>query len=324
MHEGASRPAISYAAPEDSMPKQAMIRLIERLSGRQRILRAYEEVRRTRRQGDDIWALAVRSLDITVRFSAEKLVTIPKEGPLVVVANHPFGVVDGIVICHLISMVRKDFRVMAMSTLSRVPELRDQILPINFAGTREAAIASARSRRAARLLLDAGGCVIIFPAGAVSTARHMFGPAHDADWHPFAGRLILDHEAAVLPVRFEGKNSLLFQLASRISPTLRLSLLLPETAGRIGTTVGANLGDVIPFEVLRSFEAPKALIDYLRRLTYAIDLDRTTGPAPPRRSGQAPSRWAAPGGRQSTTATPRQVSSSAPTSLADRCVCSGP
>ena len=76
----------------------------------------------------------------------------------------------------------------------------------------------------------------------------MFGPADDADWHPFAGRLIIDHEAAVLPVRFDGKNSLLFQLASRLSPTLRLSLLLQEAARRIGTTVDAHLGDVLPFD----------------------------------------------------------------------------
>ena len=279
---------ISDAAPGDSVLKQAMIRLIERLSGRQRIVRAYEEVCRIRQQGDDIWALAVRSLDITVRFSVDRFVTIPKKGPLVVVANHPFGVVDGLVICHLISMVRKDFKVMAMSTLCSVPEVLDQVLPINFAGTREAAMASARSRRGATLLLDAGGCLIILPAGAVSTARHVFGPAHDADWHPFAGRLVIDHEAAVLPVRFEGKNSLLFQLASRISPTLRLSLLLPETAGRIGTTVEANSGDVIPFRALRSLENPKALIEHLRRVTYAVDLDKTTWSARSRRSGLAP------------------------------------
>jgi putative hemolysin len=152
-----------------------------------------------------------------------------------------------------------------------VPEVRDQVLPINFSGTREAVTASARPRRAARLLLGAGGCLIIFPAGAVSTARRVFGPADDADWHPFAGRLIMDHEAAVLPVRFEGKNSLLFQLASRLSPTLRLSLLLQETAKRIGTAIEAQVGDVLPFEALRPYGDPKALVDHLRRVTYAIE-----------------------------------------------------
>ena len=96
------RTVISYAAPEDSMLKQAMIRLVERLSARRRIMRAYEEARQTLQPGDDIWAVAVQSLDLTVRYSAEKLAAVPRTGPLVVVANHPFGVVDGLVVCHLI------------------------------------------------------------------------------------------------------------------------------------------------------------------------------------------------------------------------------
>jgi hypothetical protein len=87
MDDGLRSTVISYAAPEDSLPKQAMIRLIEGLSARRRIVRAYEEARRTRRPNDNIWALAVRSLDITVRYSADKLAAVPKEGPLVVVAT---------------------------------------------------------------------------------------------------------------------------------------------------------------------------------------------------------------------------------------------
>jgi putative hemolysin len=280
MDDGLRSTVISYAAPEDSLAKQAMIRLIERLSARRRIVRAYEEARSTLRPGDDIWAVAVRSLDITVRYSAEKLAAVPKEGPLVVVANHPFGVVDGLVVCHLVSTVRTDFKVVAMSTLCRVPEVREHVLPINFAGTREAVTVSARSRRAARALLDAGGCLIIFPAGAVSTARRVFGRAVDADWHPFAGRMIMDYEAAVLPIRFDGKNGLLFQLVSRVSPTLRLSLLLQEAARRIGTAVDAHLGEILPYEALRSFEDPKALVDHLRQLTYAVEPERTTQARP--------------------------------------------
>jgi putative hemolysin len=276
MNDGAGGTVISYAAPEDSVPRQALIRLVERLSARQRIVRAYEEARRTLRPGDDIWAVALQSLDITVRCSAERLAAVPRDGPLVVVANHPFGVVDGLVACYLISTVRAEFKVVAMSTLWRVPEVREHVLPINFAGTREAVTTSARSRRAARALLAAGGCLIIFPAGTVSTARHVFGRATDADWHPFAGRMIIDHAAAVLPIRFDGRNGLLFQLASRISPTLRLSLLLQQAAKRIGSAVDVHLGDVLPFEALRSFDDPKTLVDHLRQVTYAVDLGATT------------------------------------------------
>ena len=133
----------------------------------------------------------MRGLDVNVHYDAARLAAVPRRGPLVVVANHPFGVVDGLVLCHLVSLVRDDFKVVAMSTLCRVPEVRDYVLPINFADTPEAAATSARSRREARALLKDGGCLIIFPGGAVSTSREPFGRAVDNDWHPFAGRLIM-------------------------------------------------------------------------------------------------------------------------------------
>jgi putative hemolysin len=261
---------ISYAAVEDSGPKQAFIRLMEPLSGQPRLFRIYDEARKALRPGDDIFGLAVRRLELKVRFDAERLAAVPKTGPLVVVANHPFGVVDGLVLCHLVAMVRPDFKVMAMSTLCRVPEVRDHVLPINFANTREAVATSARSRATARAHLRAGGCLIIFPAGEVSTARHLFGPAVDAPWHPFVGRLVQGSGASVLPVRFTGQNSLLFQLASRISPTLRLSLLLHEARSRIGTEIEAHLGEVLPYEALRPFTEPGMLVAHLRAVTHGI------------------------------------------------------
>ncbi len=267
---GRAGEAISYAAPEDGAPKQAIIRLVERLSGQPRIVRVYEQARRSLQPGDDIFKLAVQSLALKVRFRAERLAAVPRSGPLVVVANHPFGVVDGLVLCHLVSMARPDFKVVAMSTLCRVPEVRGHVLPIDFAGTRGAALASAQSRAAARAHLRSGGCVVIFPAGEVATARRLLGRAEDAAWHPFAGRLVQATGAAVLPVRFAGQNSLLFQLASRVSPTLRLSLLLGEARSRIGTEVEAHLGEVLPPEALRRFEDAAALVDHLRAVTHAL------------------------------------------------------
>jgi putative hemolysin len=261
---------ISYAAPEDSAPKRAMIRLVERLSGRKRLVRAYEQARRQLGPGANIWALAVDHLDLRLRCDLAPLAQVPATGPLVVVANHPFGVVDGLVLCHLAAQVRSDVKVVAMSTLCRLPELRDHVLPINFAGTREAIQASARARRAARAHLASGGCLIIFPAGGVSTARPAFAPAQDAPWHPFAGRLILDHKAAVLPVRFVGQNGMLFHLVSQFSLTLRLSLLMQEAAKRIGTEIEAHLGEVLAPADLAGFPSPEALVQHLRAVTYAL------------------------------------------------------
>jgi putative hemolysin len=269
--------AISYAAAEDSAPKQAVIRLVERLSGKQRIVRAYLDAQRALRSGDDIFAIAMRTLELSVVYDARKLEAIPRTGPLVVVANHPFGVIDGLVLCHLIRLARPDFKVVAMSTLCRVPEVRDHVLPINFAETRQAAQTSAQSRRAAKRHLESGGCLIIFPAGAVSTARRVFGPAEDGDWHPFVGRLVQSTRATTLPVYFRGQNSLMFQLASRISPTLRLSLLMQEAVRRIGTEIEVHVGRPIGFEQIGHLNDPKALTRQLRAETYALSGDPRAG-----------------------------------------------
>jgi putative hemolysin len=266
--------ALSYAAPEDSLFKQAVIRLVERLTGQDRAERIYQEVRRGLRPDSNVFAEAVRGLNVRVAHDPARLAAVPRTGPLVVVANHPFGVVDGLVLCHLVSLVRTDFKVVAMSTLCRVPEVRDYVLPINFAETPEAAATSARSRREARALLKAGGCLIIFPGGAVSTSREPFGPAVDNEWHPFAGRLIMGARAAVLPVHFEGQNSRLFQLVSRFSMTLRISLLVRETLRRMGTDIRVRVGHVLPFEHLGSPDDPKQLVTRLRELTYAIGTTR--------------------------------------------------
>ena len=210
-----------------------------------------------------------------------RLADVPRQGPLVVVANHPFGVVDGLALCHLVAKIRQDFRVVAMSTLCRMPEVRAHVLPINFANTRDAVATSARSRPTARALLVAGGCLLIFPAGAVSTSRQPFGPAEDAPWHPFVGRLVQSSRAAVLPVRFEGQNSRLFQLVSQISPTLRLSLLLREAVSRIGTEIEAHVGRVLPFESLAAFDDPKALVEHLREVTYGLEPGLPARPSHP-------------------------------------------
>jgi putative hemolysin len=275
--------ALSYAAPEDTRSKQAVIRLVERLSGQARVERIYHQVRGGLQPDDDIWAQAMRGLDITVRHDLRRLASVPRQGPLVVVANHPFGIVDGLALCHLVAQVRQDFRVVAMSTLCRVPEVRGHALPINFANTRDAVATSARSRAAARSLLAAGGCLLIFPAGAVSTSRRPFGLAEDAPWHPFVGRLVQSSRSAVLPVRFEGQNSRLFQLVSQFSPTLRLSLLLREAVSRIGTEIEAHVDQVLPFESLAAFEDPKALVEHLREVTYGIEPGMPARPVSRRR-----------------------------------------
>ena len=173
----------------------------------------------------------MRQLELQVDYDEARLRAIPAVGPVVIVANHPFGVLDGIVSSHLVAKVRPDFKVLTNSLLCRARELEPYLLPIDFAQTPAALATNLRSRADALSWLCAGGALVVFPGGAVATAERMFARhAVDPAWKLFTAKAIRRARATVVPVFFEGQNSRLFQLASHVSLTLRLSLLLQRAA----------------------------------------------------------------------------------------------
>jgi putative hemolysin len=207
-----------------------------------------------------------------VRYDAEDLARVPKTGPLVIVSNHPYGVLDGIVISWLVEKVRPDFVVLTNAVLMRAHEVRDFILPIDFSGAEEALAMNLKTRSAARAQLERGGAVVVFPAGAVSTAPDRLGrlPAVDARWQPFVGQLIQRARATVVPIWFGGQNGRLFQIASHVSATLRLSLIFHEVKSRIGTVLPVAVGAPIPFDSISHIKDRHFLADDLRERTYAL------------------------------------------------------
>lgn len=260
----------SYADPNDGKLKKLLIRTIERLTGQPRLKRMYFENRHNPRPGETFWQAAVRYLELDLQYDDDALTAVPTTGPLVVVANHPFGVLDGIVLSYLVSLVRPEFKILTNSVLNRAPEIKSHLLPIDFAETREALKTNLQSRAEARAELQRGGTVVAFPGGTVSTAPDIFGPAIDPDWKPFTASLIIKERATVLPVFFGGQNSRLFQLASLISPTLRISLLFKEVTDRIGTAMPITIGTPIPYTELASITDRQELADSLRTRTYAL------------------------------------------------------
>ena len=262
----------SYASPEDARWRRAVIHRIEQATGKPRLWALYEDYCRGPAV-DDFFAEAVARLDLSVRAGGEGLDAIPRTGPVVVVANHPFGVVDGIVLGYLISRVRRDFKILVNSVLYRLPELRPHLLPIDFAETRAALKTNLKSRRVALKDLAEGRVIGIFPGGTVSTARPPNGQATDPEWKPFVSRLIQEGRADVVPVFFDGQNSRLFQWASRVSMTLRLSLLFREVVNKIGSDVDVQVGPCIAFDRLAGFPDRRQLAEYLRSRTYATQVD---------------------------------------------------
>lgn len=261
-------PALSYAAYFDHPVKKRLVRAVERLSGQPRIQKLYEHYRGELKH-EPFFAAAVKLLDLRVEFDLARHAAIPKTGPLVVVANHPFGVLDGLVLCHLVSLIRTDFKVLTNAVLDGAPEARDWILPVDFSGTKEAQATNIATRKAALDRLKAGGCILVFPAGGVSTAPTAFSRAAvDDTWKPFTAKLITQSGASAVPVYFEGQNSRLFQLASLLSLELRLALIFREVNRQRGKQMRVHIGEVLTPTLLAQAGGRAELMAFLRRATY--------------------------------------------------------
>jgi putative hemolysin len=153
-------------------------------------------------------------------------------------------------------------------------------LPIDFAETEEALKTNLKTRVEAKNHLMGGGCLVVFPAGGVSTTPTMWHKrAVDTDWKTFTARLITVAKTPVAPVFFAGQNSRLFQLASHVSMTLRLSLLFKEVHDKIGSEVHVRIGDIIPYDRLATISDRRTLMDLLKDTTYALGKD---APDPPK------------------------------------------
>ncbi|MBL8907736.1 MAG: lysophospholipid acyltransferase family protein [Rhizobiales bacterium] len=261
----------SYSRPEHSVLRRALIRSIEIVSGQPHLKRLYREFCDDPRPQESFFDAAVRLLELDIRCESKSRHAVPATGPVVFIANHPFGVLDGIVLCWLASRLRSDLRVLVHTLLCQPPELRDVFLPIDFGPTDEARATTLRARANALQWLREGHAIGVFPGGSVATSLKPFtGAARDPAWHPFIAKLIVNARATVVPVYFAGQNSRLFQIASHFNYTARLSLLFRETARRIGTRVDVAVGEPIPFDEIAHFENRHDLLLELRRRTLAL------------------------------------------------------
>ena len=194
---------------------------------------------------------------------------IPESGPLVVVANHPFGFADAVIIGHLISQVRPDAKFLANSMLQKIPEVQPWIIPVdNFDGDGSERRNLGPMRMAIRHL-SSGGSLIVFPAGEVAHF-HVGRGVEECEWSEHVGSLIRLTKANVLPVNFAGRNSILFQMAGLLHPRVRTSLLLRELCAKRGRIVRIRVGETLPFSKLKRLEGHKELTRHLRLVTLAL------------------------------------------------------
>lgn len=255
----------SYASEAHSLPRQLIIRAVELCTGQPYLKRIYRDYQAENRPHEDFWHEVIKRLDLDVQLFGSSLAKTPKTGPLVVVANHPYGVLDGIVICWLVSQIRPDFKILINNVLCRAPEMAAHVLPVDFDETPEALQTNLTSRKQARAHLDEGGVLIVFPSGAISTTPRIWArQAEEIDWAPLTAQLIRKTRARVMPIFFEGQNSMAFQIASHMSDAMRAALIFREVKRRIGSPFRAVLGDVLDYEALEAHLPPKNLARHLQ------------------------------------------------------------
>jgi putative hemolysin len=208
-------------------------------------------------------ALAVLGIDVVVPDDA--LADVPRSGPVIVVANHPSGALDGLALLTLIRRVRSDVRLMGNRWLRWLPELRECLVPVDvFGAPADAVRRNGTALRSAIQWLSRGGCLGIFPSGEVAYRDLPDGRVIESPWHHTAAELALRTDATVVPMFIDGRNSKLFRAAGRLHPLLRTALLPHELWAKRGSTVAVNIGPSITPDELSSRAGAAARTAHLR------------------------------------------------------------
>ncbi len=225
-----ARGTLTYASSFDSRLRSTVIRAIEWMTGKISIIRMVREFERMGApRGQAFWPATLKVMGIDLNTPEEQLARIPREGPVVVVANHPHGLVDGMILADLIGRVRNDYRILTRALLTGIDEVASSyMIPVPFPYEQDAQQKFVEMRRQAMNHLKSGGLVTLFPSGVVASSDSMFGPAIEREWNVFTAQMIRRSGAQVVPVRFTGSNSRLYQIANQLSATLRQGLLLHE------------------------------------------------------------------------------------------------
>ncbi|CUH77057.1 lysophospholipid acyltransferase family protein [Tropicibacter naphthalenivorans] len=265
---------ISYAHSAQTRGGRAVIRLMENATGRVGLIRRAAGYQDDIARGRDFWQVMVDRYGLRLEVIGGSLDNIPQDGPVIAIANHPYGILDGLMLGHLLSQTRGDFRILAHRVFSNAPDLNRVILPIDFAESKEAVRLNLTTRKTALDYLGQGGCIGIFPGGTVATAATPFGAPMDPGWRSFTARMIAKSGAQVVPIYFDGHTSRLFQIASHLHTTLRMGLLIKEFRKRVDTPVRIAVGQPIPPHQIAAHAADtRGLMDFLRKATYGLSPD---------------------------------------------------
>lgn len=256
------------------LPKRSLLKLfapvVERLTGLSTLHKHYLK----RPSSSDTKTFLIHTLNsLGIDYSTHNLdsSSIPSTGPLIIVANHPLGGVEGVILANILLEFRPDLLVMANHFLKRIPELNSLFIGVNVFEGKDAIRENIAAIKQTNEHLSNGGALLIFPAGEVSTYQKESGLLQDKPWNRLVGKLAQKHNANCLPVFIGGRNSKTFYFAGKLHPLLRTLLLGRELLNKKGKNISITGGSLIATNELKKLKNADEVTDYLRLNTYLIE-----------------------------------------------------
>lgn len=223
-------------------------------------------------KGQAFWPATMRVMGIDLQTPEHQLDRIPAEGPVIFVANHPHGLVDGMILADLIGRRRDDYRILTRALLTGIDEAASgYMISVPFPHEPNAQQKMLDMRAAAMAHLKAGGLISLFPSGAVAASDRMWGQPIEGEWNVFTAKMIRNSGATIVPCFFTGQNSRAYQIANRISPVIRQGLLIHEVVKSFDKPQAPIIGNPIsPEEWQERIKKPREFMAWLRERTLSL------------------------------------------------------
>ena len=241
------------------------------------LVRSYSASRLDGQTAAEFTGLMLRQLQIGYEIEESDRNRIPASGAALVVANHPFGMLEGLILVDMLEKVRTDFRIVANGILATTPALHEKVFFVNPFDS-ASATENGRSLRLSLDWLRRGGMLVMFPAGEVSYLNWGESPVADPKWNSASARLARKVGCPTVPLFFEGANSLPFQMLGAIHPSFRTLNLARELVKKRSHTIKVRVGTSISAAVLKSYPDAESATEYLRARTYLL-LNRPVRPS---------------------------------------------